>query len=570
MNDTNKQLHPLIEALLNDTITSQQHQILQEMLRQDEAMRVQYLNTIDLDSELRRKFDLKSQVVSHRENSFLTGLAATEKDRDDRLSSWQQSTNTVSSLNDSRKVMLLTALFSIAASVFLALWVSAPAKRPAMLEDKSIAAQSSNRDQQVHPIESTRPSVVLSNAVLATFFDRPSPKLGLGLELNAEHVLKSGMVELTFDCGAITIIESPAVFRPISGDKLAVTMGRCSVHAPPGAEGFLIETPFANVVDRGTRFALQVNEFSDAEVHVIEGVAEVSPKETASDSAEALTRLAVHESSAFTGENAKASKIEFRQETYRSQLPDRIISYQATSARDNRVEELESVRVQRSGKIYDFGMEHLIRAELISFNSATLAAYTSDLNIVGPAKLSNPRRDLLSDRSLATGIVNPGGAIAPTRVGSLKDCESAPGFAVHFTEPVVNGPGPDIVFFEIQTAINPAVGDSFHVIPIGVSPTLRPVTIKNYDLNMRSPEALNISQFYEYKMGKPIETLIDLERTECKGRLSGLTFKAVCTGIDLSNMGYSIGDAVQELFFQDANEDSNTVDPVMICGLPQE
>lgn len=544
--------------------------MLQEMLKHDEAMRVQYLKAIDLDSELRRKFDVRSQADSQCEHSFLTGLAAVGQDRNDRHSRWPQTSNPVSSLNHSRKVMLLTALLSIAASVFLALWVTERAKRPAMLEDKSIAAQSSNRVQQVHPIDSTPPSVVLSNAVRATFFDGLSPIVGRRLELNSEHVLQSGIVELTFDCGAITIIESPAVFRPISGDKLAVTMGRCSVHAPPGAEGFLIETPFANVVDRGTRFALQVNEFSDAEVHVIEGVAEVSPKETASNSADALTRLAVHESSAFTGENAKASKIEFRQDSYRSQLPDRIISYQATRTKDDRVEELESIMVQRFGKIYDYSLEQLIRAELISFNSATRAAYTSDLNIVGPLNLSSPRRICFSDASLATGIVNPGGSVTPTRVGSLKDCEEAPGFTVRFTEPVVNEAGPDIVFFEFQTAINPAVGDPFHVIPIGMNASLRPVTIMNYDLNMRSPEALNLAPFYEYKMGKPIERLIDLEKVECKGRLSNLTFKAICVGIDLSEMGYANGDSVQELFFQDANEDSNTVDPVMICGFPND
>jgi hypothetical protein len=561
MNHTNKQLQLLVEALLNDTITSQEHQMLQEMLKHDEAMRVQYLKAIDLDSELRRKFDVRSQAASECEHSFLTGLASTGQDRND---------NPVSSLNHSRKVMLLTALLSIAASVFLALWVSERAKRPAMLEDNSIAAQSSNRVPQVDPIESIPPSVVLSNAVLATFFDGLSPIVGRRLELNSEHVLQTGMVELTFDCGAITIIESPAVFRPISGDKLAVTMGRCSVHAPPGAEGFSIETPFANVVDRGTRFALQVNEFSDAEVHVIEGVAEVTPKETASNSAEALTRLAVHESSVFTGENAQASKIVFRQDAYRSQLPDRIISYQATRTKDDRVEELESIKVQRFGKIYDYRMEQLIRAELISFKSTERSEYTSDLNIAGPAKLSSPRRDYLSDQSLSTGIINPGGAITPTRVGSLKDCEVIPGFAIHFNEPVVNGAGPDIAFFEFQAAINPAVGDPFHVIPIGTNPSLRSVTIKNYDLNMRSPEALYITPFHEYKMGRTIETLVDLEETDCKGRLTSFTFKAVCVGIDLSDMGYAIGDSVQELFFQDANEDSNTVDPVMICGFPKE
>lgn len=87
---------------------------------------------------------------------------------------------------------------------------------------------------------------------------------------------------------------------------------------------------------------------------------------------------------------------------------------------------------------------------------------------------------------------------------------------------------------------------------------------------MRSPEAFNLAPFYEYKMGRPIETLTDLEQAECKGRLCSLTFKAICAGTDLSDMGYAIGDSVQKLFFQEANEDSNTVDPVMICGFPKE
>jgi hypothetical protein len=152
----------------------------------------------------------------------------------------------------------------------------------------------------------------------------------------------------------------------------------------------------------------------------------------------------------------------------------------------------------------------------------------------------------------------------------LKDCEATPGFAIRFNKPIVNGAGPDIAFFEFQTAINPAGGDPFHVIPIGMNPSQHPVTIKVYDLDMRSPDALYIAPFHEYKMGRTIEKLIDLEEMECKGRLSSLTFKAVCAGIDLSDMGYAVGDSVQELFFQDASEDSNSVDPVMICGFPKK
>src|SRR6218665_119259 len=85
------------------------------------------------------------------------------------------------------------------------------------------------------------------------------------------------MMELKFPNGAEAILEAPAVFRVKHSDVLVMDTGTCSVHAPPGAEGFRIDTPGSTIVDRGTRFSLKVNDANETEIHVVEGMADVYP-----------------------------------------------------------------------------------------------------------------------------------------------------------------------------------------------------------------------------------------------------------------------------------------------------
>ncbi len=56
-----------------------------------------------------------------------------------------------------------------------------------------------------------------------------------------------------------------------------MTTGRCSVHAPDGAEGFRVDTPQTQVIDLGTRFTVAVDDVGQTDVQVIEGAAEVQP-----------------------------------------------------------------------------------------------------------------------------------------------------------------------------------------------------------------------------------------------------------------------------------------------------
>ena len=52
------------------------------------------------------------------------------------------------------------------------------------------------------------------------------------------------------------------------------------------------------------------------------------------------------------------------------------------------------------------------------------------------------------------------------------------------------------------------------------------------------------------------------------GPIHGIPAKIIVVGIDLSDLGYSIGAQVEGLFLQDAADDNDSFDPVFIAGLP--
>ncbi len=145
---------------------------------------------------------------------------------------------------------------------------------------------------------------------------------------------------------------------------------------------------------------------------------------------------------------------------------------------------------------------------------------------------------------------------------------NTPGFAVRFRTPIVNGPGPDVVFFELQTFSNPLNGDAYHVSPLEFGPGRKSLTVGTYDLTMNSPEALRLARFSLYRYSQSISSLDELLTASSVRAAPGTRFHALAVGIDLSNLGFAEGEQVEGLFFQDANDDEHRVDPVFIGGLP--
>jgi hypothetical protein len=87
--------------------------------------------------------------------------------------------------------------------------------------------------------------------------------------------LKAGVAQLEFYCGATVILQGPADFQIISRTRAYCAEGRLRTTVPPQADGFTIETPTHDVVDRGTEFGLSVGAGDRTEVHVFQGKVEL-------------------------------------------------------------------------------------------------------------------------------------------------------------------------------------------------------------------------------------------------------------------------------------------------------
>jgi hypothetical protein len=258
-------------------------------------------------------------------------------------------------------------------------------------------------------------------------------------------------------------------------------------------------------------------------------------------------------------------------------LPDRVVDFRATGADDEIPDRLLDVTVQRGGQIHKYEVEQLIGFDLIHFKAATNSS-----NLTTPLDERDPREgDGSSDRAarldrgnlLSAGILNPGGSSTPLTSDpdwTHEDpAKRTPGFAIRFHEPIVNSEGPDIVFFDLQVIHHPEQGDAFHVSPTQFGPGLRAHTITKYDISLADSAAHRLSGFRLYRFSSAIKSLEQLSTAKHDGGHShAVPAKVIAVGIDLSDLGYPPGAEVQELFFQDAMDDGDLVDPVFIGGLP--
>lgn len=423
-----------------------------------------------------------------------------------------------------------------------------------------------------------RTSVKFTNTARTKFLGAFAPAIGQEAIVNHEYILTSGSVQMLFPKGAEVIVQGPAVFQITNETSLKVTVGRCSVYCPQGAEGFVVYTPNAQVVDRGTRFFVNVVESSATEVHVVDGVADVfqsESKQTDDKVTSERIRLRKHEARMIESDQSIAARsTDFRSNLYQYQLPDRIISYQGTYE-DGGIKDLTSIDVQRDGQVRKFAVEELIRSRLSWFRNER--KIVDMRHLAGNSELPADRSEVMSDAALNTGAINPGGSIEPFRGdpllpgsdGNIQD--TTPGFAVSFFQPVINRPGPDVVFFELQSISGAPDGDPFHVLPLKLTGDRHAITVKSYDLSLTSPEVQRPANFYLHEFERPVGSIEELLTADCRvmTRPQGSAgYRVIAVTIDLSSMGFEEGDQVTGLFFQDALDDPNHVDPVAIYGLP--
>ena len=239
-----ERLYELLELLVNDSITTSQHKELQEILLGNSDAQDAYLAFIDLH------FGLHHLTGSEWVNATFAERKATIEYR----SPLQRKPFSLK-----QTAVLLASL----AAVVLFLWPTlfrSPTREE--VADRSATDRSATdrsamdprATRPVNPLTEHRTSVKLVQAAGADLFGERLPLVGTALEFDREYAVTSGMLKLRFPEGAEVILDAPCVIEIADHDRLLLRVGNCSVYAPPGAEGFRVDTPRSEIIDRGTRF----------------------------------------------------------------------------------------------------------------------------------------------------------------------------------------------------------------------------------------------------------------------------------------------------------------------------
>ncbi|QDT99502.1 FecR family protein [Gimesia aquarii] len=555
-NNQNEILFDLLGALCNQTITAEQHQTLENLLAEDAEARQHYFNYLELHLNLERLHDERPEA----EIDFQLSTPI--------IQSSQTKPFTSNAFKSSQALWGLVSIVCVTIVVGMLFLIQKPIEPPQISQpDRPTTANK------------TQVAEVTQTAAIRFAEGAPFLKVGSPIEIAQEYAISQGQIQFKFNNGAEVILVGPAVFESQGAEHLAVRYGSCSVFAPEGAEGFTIETPLSNVVDYGTRFSVNVTETGNTDVQVIEGETDVRPIEVDLKSKVKTKRLTKGMAQRFTTNNGVVvDEIPFDGKQYVSQLPDRIISYTTTLGPNQGAEDLTSVTVQRGGNAYQYPVEDLIGIELTHYKGKSFIARNDGIDPATDGDPATLRRHLLEqDRSLVTGVVNPFGSTKPlTRPPVMNESEdpdqpNTPGMAIRFREPVVNDHGPDIVLFDLHVIVHPTGGDTFFVTPLPFTSNRKTYQIKQFDIDLASPEAKLLEKFWLHIFNQKtgVRSLTELESAKGNGgKWHVVGAKALALGIDLSDLGVPEGETVEGLFIQDLDGDRDSVDPVFIGGFP--
>ena len=125
----------------------------------------------------------------------------------------------------------------------------------------------------INPRHLTRPTALIVETVGAHWQDRGfSGNTGTRLyNTDAPLHLREGLVKVRLDAGAEVLIQAPARFRAEGTNQLYLEFGKLSSTVPLSAQGFVVRTPLATVVDYGTEFGVLVEQTGRTEAHVFKG-----------------------------------------------------------------------------------------------------------------------------------------------------------------------------------------------------------------------------------------------------------------------------------------------------------
>lgn len=238
---TDEPLEHLINDLINGNISETAHQELQERLKSDK-------NARDL---LRQRMDLEAGLRTWAADGVIADQPAAIQIR---------RTERPYRLGLRWNIAMLAAAASILAIAFW--WAQQPGP---------VQQEVEVQPPETAPQVPTRATMLVGRlAQQADCVWEQSPSLQEGRFSTGVIKLASGAAELRFDSGTNVLLEGPCELSIETVDTARLLTGTVFVDVTEVSNGFLLETPEAQIVDDGTQYAVSMDSQA-LEVHVFDG-----------------------------------------------------------------------------------------------------------------------------------------------------------------------------------------------------------------------------------------------------------------------------------------------------------
>lgn len=233
-------LQQSINALINGTINEIDHQSLQNRLKEDATARATFRERMDIEAGLRT---WAADIGAHDQVSTSDSAS-----KPNLRTAW------------SWRITFIATAASILAFVFW--WTQRPDR------DEHILADQQNKTT-TQAAQLSAPPLGKWIAQAACVWQQP-PSLPDGVFNAGMMKLTSGAAELRFDSGTNVILEGPCELLVSTADSARLLSGKVYVNVTEVSNGFLLETPDAQIIDEGTQYAVALDSLA-TEVHVFDG-----------------------------------------------------------------------------------------------------------------------------------------------------------------------------------------------------------------------------------------------------------------------------------------------------------
>ena len=259
--DKYRELRLMITESLSGAISPEDLAVLEDTLRNDPDSRRYYVEYLVAHAGLRSLFtgahsDASPQAagIDFHENELWQALAENEKEapgipiaeplEEAEEFKWAQPVQVERRLS---RFSIFSLALSAAAMLAIALMVL------------------------VSPVTPT--VAVLTDSVDAEWISPDGTPVKGGVLSQGELTLTKGFAEITFDDGAVVVVQAPSVLTLESPQSMFVERGRISAFVSEYATGFTVNTPSGSIIDLGTEFGVSVAKDGSCSVQVYKGKA---------------------------------------------------------------------------------------------------------------------------------------------------------------------------------------------------------------------------------------------------------------------------------------------------------